>query len=127
MPIVRLASPADLGPVLDRVRREAGEALLLFFGSEDPETGESWCADCVTADPILRAACVRLRPDLALHECPVGPRSAWKNVADHPYRLHPALRLARIPTLIRFTGGCEIGRLVEADCGNPAAVEAFLK
>ena len=79
------------------------------------------------ADPVLRAACVRLRPDLPLHECPVGQRSAWKNVADHPYRLHPALRLARIPTLIRFAGGCEIGRLVEADCGNAAAVEAFLK
>ena len=36
------------------------------------------------------------------------------------------LRLARIPTLIRFAGGCEVGRLVEADCGKPAAVEAFL-
>lgn len=126
MPIVRCASPADLDPVLDRVRRDAGSALLLFFGSEDPETGQSWCVDCVTADPILRAACVRLRPELTLHECPVGPRSGWKNVSDHPYRLHPALRLARIPTLIRFAAGCEIGRLVEADCGKPAVVEAFL-
>lgn len=126
MPIVRCASPAELEPVLDRLRREEGDGLLLFFGSEDPETGQSWCPDCVTADPVLRAACTRLRPDLTLHECPIGPRSGWKNVPDHPYRLHPALRLARIPTLIRFARGCEIGRLVEADCGRPAAVEAFL-
>lgn len=126
MPIVRCASPAELDPIIDRLRGEAGAGLLLFFGSEDPATGESWCPDCVTADPVLRAACARLRPELTLYECPVGPRSAWKNVPDHPYRLHPALRLARIPTLIRFAGGCEIGRLVEADCGKPAAVEAFL-
>jgi hypothetical protein len=126
MPIARCATPTEVESVLTSLQRDRGDALLLFFGSEDPETGASWCPDCVTADPVLRAACVRLRPELTLHECPVGARSAWKNVADHPYRLHPALRIARIPTLLRFAAGCERGRLVEADCRDPAAVEAFL-
>jgi hypothetical protein len=127
MPIVRCPDPAALTARLAEVKRAQGEALLLFFGSEDPQTGESWCPDCVTADPVLRAAIAAGRPDLTLFESPVGLRSAWKNVPDHPYRLHPDLRVARIPTLIRFERGCEVGRLVEADCARPEAVAAFLR
>ena len=126
MPIVRCPTPADAETALAGLTQAAGGALFLFFGSEDPETGQSWCPDCVTADPVLRLSCLTLRPDLTVHECPVGARSAWKNVPDHPYRVHPDWRLQRIPTLIRFEGGCERGRLVEGDCADPGVVEAFL-
>jgi thiol-disulfide isomerase/thioredoxin len=108
------------------VKAAKGSALFVFFGSEDPATGASWCPDCVTADPVLRRACSELRPDLTLHECPVGERSAWKNQPAHPYRLDPDIRLARIPTLIRFDDGCERGRLVEGDCAQVGLVAAFL-
>ena len=126
MPIARLATPADAQNALAQLKAAKGSALFVFFGSEDPATGASWCPDCVTADPVLRRACTDLRHDLTLHECPVGERSAWKNQPTHPYRLDPDLRLARIPTLIRFDHGCERGRLVEADCANPELVAAFL-
>lgn len=126
MPIARCPTPADTDAALARVRRERGSALFLFFGSAAPETGESWCPDCVTADPVLRSACARLRPDLTLHECPVGPRSAWKDQPDHPYRRHGELHLERIPTLVFYAAGLERGRLVEADCAQAARVAAFL-
>jgi len=127
MPIHRCASVQELRPVLTRAQAERGSALLLFFGSEDPQTGASWCPDCVTADPVLRAACVRERPDLVLYECPVGQRADWKNQPAHPYRTDPDTRIQRIPTLILIEDGCERGRLVEADCAKPEAVAAFLK
>jgi len=126
MPICRLATPADVAASLATTNAAKHSALYVFFGSEDPVTGESWCPDCVIADPVLRRACTSLRPDLVLYECPVGARSAWKNQPEHPFRLHPTLRLARIPTLIFIDGGLERGRLVEGDCANPAVVEAFL-
>jgi len=126
MPFTRHAEPAALLTSLDATLAPPGEVLLLFFGSEDPDSGESWCPDCVTADPVLRAAIKRLRPDAPCLECPVGVRSAWKQVADHSYRLHPRLRVQRIPTLIHFINGCEVGRLVEGDCADPDAVAAFL-
>jgi len=127
MPILRCPTPSDACAALDRLRAQSASGLFLFFGSEDPLTGESWCPDCVTADPVLRAACVRLRPDLVLHECPVGLRSDWKGNATHPYRVDPDFRLVRIPTLILISAGLERGRLVEADCAQPALVEAFLR
>lgn len=126
MPIRRLATPADVAASLTTATASGESALYLFFGSEDPTTGESWCPDCVIADPVLRRACTSLRPDLVLYECPVGARSAWKNQPEHPFRLHPILRLARIPTLVFLERGLERGRLVEADCAKPTVVEAFL-
>jgi hypothetical protein len=127
MAIVRCAAPTDAEAEIDRLQRERGSALLVFFGSEDPGTGASWCPDCVTADPILRRACRELRPELTLFECPVGVRSDWKHRPEHPYRRHPVLRLARIPTLLWIEDGCERGRLVEADCARPELVAAFLR
>lgn len=127
MPISRLATIAEVEANLASVTAGRGSALYLFFGSEDPTTGASWCPDCVIADPILRRACTTLRPDLVLYECPVGLRSDWKNQPQHPFRLHPTTRLARIPTLLFLEHGAERGRLVEGDCAQPAIVEAFLK
>lgn len=126
MPIVRLATPPETIAELDRLATTRGSALLLFFGSEDPGTGASWCPDCVTADPVLRRACREQRPDLTLYECPVGQRSDWKGRADHPYRQHGTLHLERIPTLVLIEQGSERGRLVEGDCADPARVRAFL-
>jgi len=128
MPIRRCPSPAEAESALAALCTGAqpGEALFLFFGSVADDHGPSWCPDCVTADPILRAAITRLRPDLTLYECPVGERAAWKGVADHPYRLHPLFRIARIPTLVHVAHGGERGRLVEADCARPELVAAFL-
>jgi hypothetical protein len=126
MAIVRLATPAEVRATLDRLQRTSGDALLLFFGSEDPGTGASWCPDCVIADPILRRACATLQGDLTLYECPVGERQAWKQRPEHPYRTDPDLHVERIPTLIRVRQGILVGRLVEADCQQRDLVAAFL-
>ena len=125
MAIKRCSDSEALEAVWQELCTKQGSALFAFFGSEDPGTGESWCKDCVTADPIMRALCTQLRPDLTLYECPVGERSEWKDQADHPYRVHPQWRLERIPTLVLIEDGCEIGRLGEAACQDQAVGSAF--
>jgi hypothetical protein len=126
MTILRCVDVEQAEAAFASVCSSQAEALFLFFGSEDPVSGESWCPDCVVADPVLRAACARLRPELTLFECPVGVRSEWKGQASHPYRRHGAFRLERIPTLLHLRGDCELGRLVEADCAGTGRVAAFL-
>jgi thiol-disulfide isomerase/thioredoxin len=126
MPIKRLATLAEVTTQLDLTISTQGSALFVCFGSEDPASGQSWCPDCATADPVLRSACANLRPDLTLYECPVGERSAWKNQPSHPYRTHPLLRINRIPTIVFIENGVERGRLVEGDCAQPQLVAAFL-
>ncbi len=126
MGIKRCSDPQETENIWQELCNEQGSALFLFFGSENPGTGESWCKDCVIADPIIRSLCTQIRPDLTLYECPVGERSEWKDQADHPYRLHPQWHLERIPTLILIEDACERGRLGEADCQDPELVRAFL-
>lgn len=126
MPFLRCPDPAAAAAAHAALVARGGDGLFLFFGSDDPATGASWCPDCVVADPVLRATLGRVAPGLAVHECPVGMRADWKGQAQHPYRLLPAFRIARIPTLIRFRAGIEIGRLVEGPCADPAAITAFL-
>ncbi|MEK7416021.1 MAG: thioredoxin domain-containing protein [Planctomycetota bacterium] len=126
MPFVRCSSPSDAIAAFDRLVREQNDALFLFFGSTDPGTGESWCPDCVVADPVLRRTLAANAPTLTVFECPVGARADWKGKMEHPYRTHPAFRVGRIPTLVRFRGGLEIGRLIEGPCADATAVTAFV-
>lgn len=123
MPFLRCLDPAAAHAALVATQ---GDGLFLFFAAADPGTGVSWCPDCVLADPVLRATIGRVAPGLAVQECPVGARAEWKGRDHHPFRVHPAFRIARIPTLIRFRAGIEIGRLVEGPCADPAAITAFL-
>ena len=126
MPFVRCSTPADAFAAAEALVKSGGEALFLFFGAENPQTGESWCPDCVTADPVLRRTISATRKDLTVYECPVGERADWKNKPEHPYRTHPLFAIARIPTLVHVAGGVVIGRLVEADCAVPERVAAFV-
>jgi hypothetical protein len=127
MPIHRAADPTAVAAALEHVQIIRGEALFAFFGSQDPGTGESWCKDCVTADPVLRGTVTTVKPTVPLFECPVGERAQWKDIGDHPYRIHPVWRLERIPTLVHVVDGVERGRLVEGACSDPVAVERFLR
>lgn len=127
MPFLRCPTPADADRVYQELVVAKGTALFSFFGSEDPQTGQSWCPDCVTADPVLRATLRRERPELTVHECPVGLRSDWKNHPEHPYRIHPVFQIPRIPTIVLIVDGILRGRLVEGDCARADLVAAFVR
>ncbi len=123
MHLRRLAEPAQPLTTLSEGLGANGLIFLLFFGSERPETGESWCPDCVVADPVIRGTLGSIQAlPVTLIECPVGDRTAYKGNADHPYRRDARIALTRIPTLIRWENGREVGRLVEGECLDPAAI-----
>jgi hypothetical protein len=125
MRILRLPDPAAFQAFADTHAAAPGDALvfLLFFGSETPETGESWCPDCVMADPVIRGTLATItRHEVLLVECPVGLRADYKGNPTHPYRTDPRVALQRIPTLIRWSGVRELGRLVEGECLEPTAL-----
>jgi hypothetical protein len=55
-------------------------------------------------------------------------RPGWKDLdTPHPLKTDGELHLARIPTLFKFVHERNIATLVEAECHDPAAVEAFLQ
>ena len=59
MPVKRVLDPETFDAVMGAHLEEAtGATYVVFIGSEDPGTGESWCSDCVIStvisDPIIR-------------------------------------------------------------------------
>jgi hypothetical protein len=82
----------------------------VFEGSIVPETGKSWCPDCVDAEPYIERY-VHSRDDCVVVHCKI-PREGYKGNPRHPYRVHPKIRLTAVPTLLKW--GTQ-QRLVEGD------------
>ncbi|KAI8823478.1 uncharacterized protein EV422DRAFT_565422 [Fimicolochytrium jonesii] len=118
------SSEAFDATVKETVANAPGRVFILLFGTEDEKTGESWCPDCVIADPLVRKH-VRQVADSTLLEVPVGARSAWRS-PDNFYRSHPQLKLTAVPTLFEWGKDGPIKSLVEDDVNNVELLERFL-
>lgn len=81
-----------------RTVREAAVPVLVDFYAD-------WCAPCKTVAPVL--------DELAREQ--VGKLLVTKVDADHAPDLSTQLAIRGIPTLILFSGGQEVGRVVGAD------------
>uniref|UniRef100_A0A914CNM0 Thioredoxin domain-containing protein 17 n=1 Tax=Acrobeloides nanus TaxID=290746 RepID=A0A914CNM0_9BILA len=78
--------------------------FILFTGSKLSKTGESWCPDCVVAEPVIEK--VIKSTDLASIEallitCYVGQRDEWKNPQNN-FRTDQRFKVNCVPTLIEL-------------------------
>ena len=134
-------TPADfdlaLGDALAGRWGKAGNAevelFVLFSGALAPPghplhgKGVSWCEDCTIAEPILDRQLERLAKELGTAKsvvvlrCPVE-REEYKGVPDYPYRKHPKIRLATVPTLVHWGKRGPKERLEEQECQDETLV-----
>eukprot|EP00461_Guttulinopsis_vulgaris_P002934 UN02935 len=113
------------------------QLYVYITGAVVPETGKSWCPDCVAAVPFLET--VKKQPGNYVIECPVE-RTKYKGIPvdcsgeegckiqKHPYKTHEKFKVTSIPTLYKFDMANideKPARLVEADCYNAAKIAAF--
>jgi thiol-disulfide isomerase/thioredoxin len=98
-----------------------------FYGGYDV-TGDSWCSDCVVSKPIIEEAQKLLegQTKVRLFKFPIDDRLEWKK-QDFIYRIHPKVKLDRVPTLIYYQNGIEFGRLTEDELFDKSNVEEFIK
>ncbi|KAF1803123.1 hypothetical protein FB192DRAFT_1366530 [Mucor lusitanicus] len=103
---------------------ESGNPVfVLFFGTETPETSESWCPDCVIADPLVRKAIIPIENAILL-EAPVGARNDWKGNTAHPYRVR--FNVPAIPTLFKWSEAGPGEKLVEEECADANKLAQFV-
>lgn len=78
---------------------EAGNPVLalFFFGTNEPETSDSWCSDCGIANSIVRKA-IQVKKYILI-EAAAGGRSEWKSNAANLYRV--CYNVPAIPTLFK--------------------------
>ncbi|XP_074658113.1 thioredoxin domain-containing protein 17-like [Tubulanus polymorphus] len=93
--------------------------FVLFTGAADPASGESWCPDCVKADPVIERNLAHLPEDSVFVKCIVGDRPTWKD-PQNEFRKHPKTLIKGIPTLLKW-GTAE--RLGDSQCANDDLVK----
>jgi hypothetical protein len=54
MKIKRVSEPNELESILKAESSQYSRIFVFFFGAEMEDTGESWCPDCIIADPKVR-------------------------------------------------------------------------
>lgn len=125
---VHLTATVDTYPTkLAELQKAPGPHFVVFSADNDPSTGLPWCPDCVRALPPIRAAAARAGASLL--EVTVGPRTAWRGNATHPFRVDPSLKLTGVPTLFAWGAAGPARRLgpeLEA-CASPGEVEQLLE
>ncbi|KAJ1840239.1 hypothetical protein LPJ70_004738, partial [Coemansia sp. RSA 2708] len=84
----------------EQALKESDNVFVLFFGRETIE-GQSWCPDCVVADPKVRAGIAKVENAILL-EVPVDRKSDTASDTQ-VFRQDESIRLERIPTLLRYT------------------------
>nr|AVK42937.1 thioredoxin domain containing-protein [Oncomelania hupensis hupensis]7XQ3_A Chain A, Thioredoxin domain-containing protein 17 [Oncomelania hupensis]7XQ3_B Chain B, Thioredoxin domain-containing protein 17 [Oncomelania hupensis]7XQ3_C Chain C, Thioredoxin domain-containing protein 17 [Oncomelania hupensis]7XQ3_D Chain D, Thioredoxin domain-containing protein 17 [Oncomelania hupensis] len=96
--------------------------FALFCGSKDAN-GESWCPDCVTAEPVIARNLKYAPADSVFIHCSVGERAFWKDQSN-VFRKDPVLKLKCVPTLLK-PGTPQ--RLEEEQCADDNLVQMFFQ
>lgn len=119
--------------------KEQNKQLYVYItGAVVPETGKSWCPDCVSAVPFVNVLKNEANNAVVV-ECPVE-RARYRGVPvncdgeegckiqKHVYKTHPMFKVTSIPTLYKFNmaDATEVpARLVEVDVYNAQKIAAF--
>lgn len=99
------------------VEQHKGKLVFAYFSGSKNEAGESWCPDCVKAEPVVRKQMKNLPEGSVFIYCQVGERPYWKDPSNE---FRKNLKLTGVPTLLK----CGTPRkLVEEDCMKEDLVE----
>ena len=127
---VLVAAPADFDAAFESAVAESSACFYgLFIGSNKPDTGKSWCPDCVRADPVLRKVLddpLQVPDGTVVLDCPCA-RAEYKGHPEYPYRTHARIQLKGVPTLVKWDAeGNVVASICEAPCWDIAMVSAFV-
>ena len=86
--------------------------IVIFTGSIDEATNESWCGDCVVAKPHIQRIvdAANGRPILK----GIVTRDEWRGNTEHPYRKAP-FGAQGVPTVILYDGQNSLHKVDDLD------------
>ncbi|VDP78832.1 unnamed protein product [Echinostoma caproni] len=91
----------DLISTAKEALKKNHHAFVLFSGSTDLKTGDSWCANCQKAEPVLEECLKHSKDGDVFMMIEVGSESEW-NSPENKFRTHPVFKLQSIPCVVSF-------------------------
>ncbi|KAK1382747.1 thioredoxin-like protein Clot [Heracleum sosnowskyi] len=122
------ATISTFNGVFDKFKSEAPNNkanFILFLADIDPATSQSWCPDCVRAEPVIYKKLEASSDDVALLKAYVGDRPTWRN-SQHPLRIDSQFKLKGVPTLILWENDEIKGRLEDHEAHVERKIDALL-
>ncbi len=117
----------EIHSILQRVEENpsfSGNLYILFTGSKSPDTGKSWCPDCVRGEPLIMQGLSQISDSVTLVVVDVE-REPYRS-QDYSLRRDPRINLRCVPTLMKWEKGQAVLRLNDVQCQNVHAVDEFL-
>lgn len=108
---------------VEKFKSSGKDIFVLFSGSKDPNSGKSWCSDCVVAEPVVKGALDKAPEDAVFIYVSVGGRDFWRD-RNNVFRADFRTKLKSVPTLMKF-GGPQ--RLEEEQCTKADMVEMLFE
>ena len=115
---------SDFGSIVKDYLKEKKDFIVYLYGNHDNQ-GRSWCPDCVVAEPFVEEALEKineLESQKEIYFINIGVSISERDI----YRNDKIIKMRRIPTLIYFSQGNEMGRLVEGDMASQENIDAFI-
>ena len=116
---------SNFNSILKYYLKQKKDFLVYIFGDHD-EKGKSWCPDCVIAEPFVKNAIQKigkLEPQKEVYFINISVGIYNRDI----YRNDKILKMKRIPTIIYFSQGVEMGRLVEGDMASQENIDSFIE
>ena len=98
--------------------------IVYIYGKHDPD-GRSWCPDCEVAQPFVNNILPKIKENESEKEIyfvDVGVDKDKKEI----YRNDKVIKMTKVPTLIYFSQGTEMERLIEGDMASQENIDSFI-
>ena len=115
---------SNFSQIIKDLVKEKKDLLVYLYGERDSE-GRSWCPDCVLSHPFVENIFPRImenEPKKELYFVNISVSINQKEI----YRNDPIVRMIRIPTLIYFSKGVEMGRIIEKEMATQENIDSFI-
>ena len=112
--VIEFTEPADLIAKYDELSKTDNFFIVYLTGGIDPNTGVSWCSDCVENQPHIDSGVLN-KTQLTVLKGIVNDKTTWMGVADHPYKAHPILKAGGVPSVILLQGPQALMRAESGD------------
>ena len=117
-------TPSNFSTIIKDYLKQKKDFIVYIYGDHD-EQGRSWCPDCEVSQPLVENILPRIKENESQKEVYFINISVAINNREI-YRNDKIIKMKRIPTIIYFSQGVEMGRLVEGDMASQENIDAFI-
>ena len=118
------ATPSNFNQKVNDHLKDKKDFLVYLYGEHDDQ-GRSWCPDCIISEPFVEKAKSKIMKNESKKEIYFIDISVSQKQKDI-YRNDKIIKMKRIPTIIYFSNGVEMERIVEGEMASQEKIDSFI-